>query len=610
MSKSSRLNLLADNTLVTVLERNRCKNENIDHVSHEITISKNLQKLKSGINELEQELSLAEQSGSLNSNELKQKEDTLIKITKQVEKLEALMGESNDISARQLILGLSTTVESSSTESKKKRVRFTDPVTELNVIDDHQVLQLQQQIMNDQDEDLDRLDESIGRQRELGILIGDELNYHIELLEETENAVDSTDSRLASARRRLNRVSKQAKEKSSFWIILDFRDHQKAFSSVNWIILNTVNEKSSNLTNSGSERTPAYIQYFVKAIFAQDRYFCLITDLRYVWFEELVGDEIIQRCQETESGLDIQDLATVLTSLSGFLKSVLNIKHVVRRKNDDLTLHSTRYLSWGELYWKFQCRLIPIKGIFDDGDEEDYLDGASILYNHFILPNRILVAAFSEQIKVLNNKLEESEEELKESTRQIEFLKAQKNDGKAEKSLNSKKKKQPQFNTFTEIERRIQNLDILKGGDISDELYVSTLFVKATQRVVEEVVTHQQINRKISLKSEIVHPPLKTDNEPSNFGEESSFVDNISENHKESLNMLPTLPENNASSHADYSLPNSTSPIYNSTTSSEKPTIQLLEENATAAKTSEKERRQFLENIKEGPSKKRRKKKL
>ncbi|CAG8549509.1 4861_t:CDS:2 [Ambispora gerdemannii] len=217
MSNSSRLTVLADNTLVTILERNRCKNESINHDSHDSIINKNLVKLRGGIKELEQELSLAEETGSLNSQDLKEKEDTLIKLTKQVDKLEALMGESNDISTRELLLGLNSSIEPAGGKSKKKSVRFTDPIAELNEFDDHQVLQLQQRMMSD--EDLDRLDAAVGRQRELGILIGEELDYHVDLLEETEHAVDNTDGRLASARKRLNRVSKQAKEKGLIEVV-------------------------------------------------------------------------------------------------------------------------------------------------------------------------------------------------------------------------------------------------------------------------------------------------------------------------------------------------------------------------------------------------------
>ncbi|CAI2179119.1 9904_t:CDS:2 [Funneliformis geosporum] len=204
MEKSSKLCVLADNTLVSIVERNRCKTENIDY-PHDITINKNMDKLRSGINELEQELSIAEESGALNSKELKEKEDTLIKLTKQFEKLEALMQDRNDITAKELLLGLNSMNDSSSRKSKKT-VRFSDQVIETDDLDNTQVLQLQQRMMQSQDEDLDRLDLAIGRQREMGLLIGEELNYHVELLMETEDAVDRAEGKLNRAKRNLSKV--------------------------------------------------------------------------------------------------------------------------------------------------------------------------------------------------------------------------------------------------------------------------------------------------------------------------------------------------------------------------------------------------------------------
>jgi len=70
----------------------------------------------------------------------------------------------------------------------------------------------QQQIMLDQDDTLDRLSESIGRQRELSIQIGDELDSQGELLEDVDGMVDRSRGRLDGARRRLNRFSRNAKD--------------------------------------------------------------------------------------------------------------------------------------------------------------------------------------------------------------------------------------------------------------------------------------------------------------------------------------------------------------------------------------------------------------
>ncbi|CAG8569298.1 23164_t:CDS:2 [Cetraspora pellucida] len=74
-----------------------------------------------------------------------------------------------------------------------------------------EILQLQQRLLSEQDEDLDRLSDAIGRQRELGILIGDELAYQVELLEDTEDMVIRTERVLDKAKRNLAKISKKVK---------------------------------------------------------------------------------------------------------------------------------------------------------------------------------------------------------------------------------------------------------------------------------------------------------------------------------------------------------------------------------------------------------------
>ena len=59
------------------------------------------------------------------------------------------------------------------------------------------------------------MNDAIGRQRELGIMIGDELDYQVELLTETEGVIDRTEGRLNKAKRNLTKVSKKAKEKGN-----------------------------------------------------------------------------------------------------------------------------------------------------------------------------------------------------------------------------------------------------------------------------------------------------------------------------------------------------------------------------------------------------------
>lgn len=67
-------------------------------------------------------------------------------------------------------------------------------------------------ILAEQDAQLDALGESIGRQRELSMHIGDELDDHVTMLEESERLTDRHQTRLDRARRSLGRFARAAGE--------------------------------------------------------------------------------------------------------------------------------------------------------------------------------------------------------------------------------------------------------------------------------------------------------------------------------------------------------------------------------------------------------------
>jgi len=96
--------------------------------------------------------------------------------------------------------------------SLRKSVRFSENLVDTQELDNTQVLQLHRRIMDEQDDSLDRLSESISRQRELSIQIGDELDSHVQLLDEVDGLVDRHQTRLDGAGQRLKSVARQAKE--------------------------------------------------------------------------------------------------------------------------------------------------------------------------------------------------------------------------------------------------------------------------------------------------------------------------------------------------------------------------------------------------------------
>ncbi|KAM3065227.1 hypothetical protein ACMFMF_011352 [Clarireedia jacksonii] len=89
-----------------------------------------------------------------------------------------------------------------------------------SALSNEQIHAYHSQVLAAQDEALDRLGESIGRQRELSIQIGDELDEHVQMLDEVDRSVDRHQGRLDKARKNLGTVARKAKDNMQLTIIL------------------------------------------------------------------------------------------------------------------------------------------------------------------------------------------------------------------------------------------------------------------------------------------------------------------------------------------------------------------------------------------------------
>ncbi|KAG6359879.1 hypothetical protein INS49_010932 [Diaporthe citri] len=86
--------------------------------------------------------------------------------------------------------------------------------------DNVQVHAYHSRILREQDDQLDRLGESISRQRELSMQIGDELDDQVALLEDQEALVDRHASRLDRARRQVGKIARSAGESKQMIAII------------------------------------------------------------------------------------------------------------------------------------------------------------------------------------------------------------------------------------------------------------------------------------------------------------------------------------------------------------------------------------------------------
>ncbi|KAK9473052.1 uncharacterized protein V1510DRAFT_364254 [Dipodascopsis tothii] len=246
---AGRLALVADSALVSVVEYNRLKSLGLEPSKSEAAeIRRSLATLRDGIAALERDQTRAESTPATSARDLRSQEDTLITLQQQYDKLVGLLqagGAGDELTAPPPPPPVRTPSAYSDFDSQRslllgpgprakvaKTVRFSDNLVESepeapspfndprNNISNSEALLLQQRIMQDQDESLDRLSESISRQRELSIQIGDELDQHVELLGEVDRLVDWGHNRLDGARQRLGKVSRKAKENSSLVTII------------------------------------------------------------------------------------------------------------------------------------------------------------------------------------------------------------------------------------------------------------------------------------------------------------------------------------------------------------------------------------------------------
>lgn len=87
-------------------------------------------------------------------------------------------------------------------------------------LDNQQIHAYHSEVLREQDAQLDQLSTSIGRQRELSMAIGDELDGQALLLDDVEEGVDRHAAQFVRARGRLERFSRKARENWSMWVIL------------------------------------------------------------------------------------------------------------------------------------------------------------------------------------------------------------------------------------------------------------------------------------------------------------------------------------------------------------------------------------------------------
>ncbi|KAF4977533.1 hypothetical protein FZEAL_5967 [Fusarium zealandicum] len=245
MSSANQLFLLSDHIKLSLLERQRAKSLNIEGDSQDGHISRSLDQFRHGLSTLRDESEAGDATTDMT--------ESISSLQKQLDDLTTqFQGHPSPSTAEtlshpnseELSEDFAHAASTDPSSRKPKTVRFSDtprsPSADLfgpyrddpaaadsagyrdeaADMSNQQVHEYHAQILEQQDEQLDRLGESIGRQRELSMQIGDELDSHVAMLDEVEGVTDRHQSRLDRASRSLGKVARSAKDNKQITTIV------------------------------------------------------------------------------------------------------------------------------------------------------------------------------------------------------------------------------------------------------------------------------------------------------------------------------------------------------------------------------------------------------
>ncbi|GIZ41792.1 hypothetical protein CKM354_000508600 [Cercospora kikuchii] len=234
--------LLADHLKLSLLERQRAISLNLEPSKQDGQIQRSLSQLQDGLEELEAQ--------RRDLGEAEEDDSELARLRKQYNQLYAQFHGSAPPSSESATPNnpalASDFAAARSKPSKSRNVRFRDNPDEDDAeaqanraalfadqeryrdepeapnqdnLDNQQIHAYHKQVLREQDDQLDVLGQSIGRQRMLGIQMGNELDEQVELLDDIERGVDRHSNQLHGAQKRLTTFSRKARDNWN-WITI------------------------------------------------------------------------------------------------------------------------------------------------------------------------------------------------------------------------------------------------------------------------------------------------------------------------------------------------------------------------------------------------------
>ncbi|KAG1348182.1 syntaxin-52 [Cocos nucifera] len=200
MKEFNEASKLADDITVMISERGSLPPSGPETQRHTSAIRRKITILGTRLDSLESLLSKCPSTQPKMQKELQKRQDMVANLKSKAKQMASTLNMSN-FSKREDLLGPSK--------------RSVDEIDRTSGLDNYGVVHLQRQIMKEQDESLEKLEETVISTKHIALAVNEELDLHTRLIDDLDQHVDSTNSRLQRVQMRLAVLNRRVKRSCS-----------------------------------------------------------------------------------------------------------------------------------------------------------------------------------------------------------------------------------------------------------------------------------------------------------------------------------------------------------------------------------------------------------
>jgi len=187
---------LADDITSMIYERSSLPASGPEAQRHSSAIRRKITILGTRLESLKSLLSKLPGKQPLTEKEMNRRKDTLANLKSKVTQMASTLNMSN-FALRDSLLG--------------PDIKPADATSRTTGLDNQGIVGLQRQVMKEQDEGLDKLEETVTSTKHIALAVNEELDLHSRLIDDLDQHVDVTDSRLQRVQKNLAILNKRTK---------------------------------------------------------------------------------------------------------------------------------------------------------------------------------------------------------------------------------------------------------------------------------------------------------------------------------------------------------------------------------------------------------------